>query len=66
MLQLPHSEGTWAAKWTTLNKWLQRKNKGSGLQHFATGLKRSPKKRYPLSGTQRGNVINFADGQWIK
>ena len=66
MLQLPHSEGTWAAKWTTLNKWLQRKNKGAGLQHFATGLKRNPKKQYPLSGTQRGNVINFAGGQWIK
>jgi len=67
MLQLPHTEGPWAAKWTTLNKWLQRKNKGRGLQHFATGLKKNPKgqKQYPLSGTQQGDVINFADGKWI-
>ena len=67
MLQLPHTEGTWAAKWTTLNKWLQRK-KNKELQHFATGLKKNPKgqKQYSLSGTQRGDVLNFADGQWVK
>ena len=63
MLQLPHSEGTWAAKWTTLNKWLRRK-KGKELQHFASGLKSVSK--YPLSGTQRGDVLNFANGQWVK
>jgi hypothetical protein len=65
MLQLPHTEGTWAAKWTKLNEWLRRK-KGKELQHFATGLKRSPKKQYPLSGTQRGDVVNFAHGKWIE
>jgi len=65
MLQLPHSEGTWAAKWTTLNKWLQRK-KGKELQHFATGLKINSKMKYSLSGTQRGDVMNFVNGQWIK
>jgi len=64
MLQLPHSEGTWAAKWTTLNKWLRRKN-GKELQHFATGLKINPTMKYPLSGTQRGDVVNFVNGQWI-
>ena len=66
MLQLPHSDGTWAAKWTKLNLWLRRK-KGKELQHFATGLKRNPKdqKQYPLSGTQRGDVTNFANGKWI-
>ncbi|MCL2346917.1 MAG: hypothetical protein FWC50_01515 [Planctomycetaceae bacterium] len=65
MLQLPHTEGTWAAKWTTLNKWLKRKNKGEGLQHFATGLKRNPNKQYSLSGTQHGDVVNFAGGTWV-
>jgi len=65
MLQLPHTEGTWAAKWTTLNKWLKRKNKDEGLQHFATGLKRNPNKQYSLSGTQHGDVVNFANGKWI-
>jgi hypothetical protein len=65
MLQLPHTEGPWAAKWTKLNEWLKRKNKGEGLQHFATGLKRNPKKQYPLSGTQRGDVLNFANGRWV-
>ena len=64
MLQLPHSEGTWAAKWTTLNKWLKMKH-GTEIQHYATGLKRNTNKQYPLSGTQRGDVMNFADGQWI-
>ena len=64
MLQLPHTEGTWAAKWTTLNKWMRRR-KGKELQHFATGLKRSPKKQYPLSGTQRGDVVNFVNGEWV-
>jgi len=63
MLQLPHTEGTWAAKWTKLNEWMRRKS-GNELQHFATGLKRSPKKHYPLSGTQRGDVVNFANGEW--
>jgi hypothetical protein len=63
MLQLPHSEGTWAAKWTTLNKWLRRTG-GTELQHFATGLKRNPKKQYSLSGTQRGDVVNFVNGKW--
>jgi hypothetical protein len=64
MLQLPHTEGTWAAKWTKLNEWMRRKQ-GEGLQHFATGLQRSPKKQYTLSGTQRGDVMNFANGTWI-
>jgi hypothetical protein len=64
MLQLPHTESTWAAKWTKLNKWLHRKN-GKELQHFATGLQRCPKRQYSLSGTQRGDVMNFADGKWI-
>ena len=63
MLQLPHSEGTWAAKWSTLNKWLRRKN-GKELQHFATGLKTNPKMKYSLSGTQRGDVVNFVNGKW--
>jgi len=63
MLQLPHTESTWAAKWTKLNKWLQRK-KGKELQHFATGLQRCPKKQYSLSGTQRGDVMNFEKGEW--
>ena len=63
MLQLPHSEGTWAAKWSTLNKWLRRKN-GKELQHFSTGLKINPKMKYPLSGTQRGDVVNFVNGKW--
>ena len=65
MLQLPHTESTWAAKWTKLNKWLRR-NKGKELQHFATGLQRCPKKQYSLSGTQRGDVMNFEKGKWIK
>ena len=64
MLQLPHSEGTWAAKWTTLNKWLRRKT-GKELQHFATGIKRSPKRHYPLSGTQGEDVINFVNGKLV-
>jgi hypothetical protein len=66
MLQLPHSEGTWAAKWSTLEKWLRRKNQKE-LQHFATGLKKNTgtKKQYSLSGTQRSDVVNFADGKWV-
>jgi len=64
MLQLPHDESTWAAKWTKLNKWLQRKN-GKELQLFASGLRRSKKRQYPLSGTQRGDVINFVNGKWV-
>jgi hypothetical protein len=66
MLQLPHSEGTWAAKWTKLNEWMRR-GTGEELQHFATGLKRNPQeqKQYSLSGTQRGDVMNFANGKWI-
>ena len=68
MLQLPHTEGTWAAKWTTLNKWMRRKS-GNEIQHFASGLKKNPKgqgkKQYSLSGTQRGDVVNFAAGEWI-
>jgi hypothetical protein len=64
MLQLSHDEGTWAAKWTKLNEWMRRKN-DQEIQHFATGLKRSPKKQYALSGTQRGDVVNFANGNWI-
>jgi len=63
MLQLPHTEGTWAAKWTKLDEWLKRKNKGKGLQHFATGLKNVTK--YSLAGTQRGDVQNFAGGKWV-
>lgn len=65
MLQLPHTEGTWAAKWTTLNKWLRRKT-GTEIQHFASGMKASPKdgRQYSLSGTQRGDVVNFAGGRW--
>jgi uncharacterized protein (UPF0297 family) len=62
MLQLPHSEGRWAAKWNQLDRWLQRKNQKE-LQHFATGLKEVSK--YPLSGTQRGDVVNFANGKWV-
>jgi hypothetical protein len=67
MLQLPHTEGPWAAKWTQLDKWLRKKNKGKALQHFATGLKRNPKEQiqHSLSGTQRGDVVNFASGKWI-
>ena len=64
VLQLPHSEGPWAAKWTTLNKWLRRK-KGKELQHFASGLKRNSNKQYALSGTQRGDVVNFANGKLV-
>ena len=66
MLQLPHTEGTWAAKWSTLNRWLRRKQ-GKELQHFATGLKLNPKnqKQYSLSGTQRGDVVNFVNGKWV-
>jgi hypothetical protein len=66
MLQLAHTEGTWAAKWTKLNGWLQKKNKGKGLKHFASGLKKNPKdgKQYTLSGTQRGDVVNFVNGKW--
>ena len=64
VLQLAHTEGTWAAKWTKFNTWLQRKN-GKELQHFASGLKKNSKdkKQYSLSGTQRGDVINFVNGQ---
>jgi hypothetical protein len=67
MLQLPHTEATWAAKWTKLNQWLRRKQ-GREIQHFATGLKRNPidQKQYSLSGTQRGDVVNFANGKWIE
>ena len=67
MLQLPYTEGTWAAKWTTLNKWWRRKNKGKELQHYASGLKMNPKgrKQYSLSGTQRGSVINFVNGKLV-
>ena len=69
MVQLPHSEGTWAAKWTKLNEWLQLKNDGKQLQHFATGLNKKPKKqrskkRYTLSGTQDGDVVNFDKKGW--
>ena len=68
MVQLPHSEGTWAAKWTKLNEWLLWKN-GKQLQHFATGLNKKPKKqrskkRYTLSGTQDGDVVNFDKKGW--
>jgi hypothetical protein len=62
MLQLPHTEGTWAAKWTTLNKWMQRKM-GTEIQDFASGLKGVSK--YSLSGTQKGDVINFVNGKWV-
>jgi hypothetical protein len=63
MVQLPHSEGTWAAKWTKLNEWLLWKN-GKQLQHFATGLNKDPQERYTLSGTQGGNVVNFDKKGW--
>jgi len=62
MLQLPHTEGTWAAKWTKLNEWMQRK-KGTEIQHFASGLKGVSK--YSLAGTQKGDVINFVNGKWV-
>jgi 5-methylcytosine-specific restriction endonuclease McrA len=67
MLQLPHTEGAWAAKWTKLDEWLQKKNKDKRLQHFATGLKKKPKeqKHYSPSGTQRGDVMNFDNGKLI-
>ena len=63
MLHLPHSEGTWGVKFAKLNAWLRRKN-GKGLQHFASGL--CNPKLYPLSGTQGGDVINFANGKWVR
>ena len=67
VLQLAHTEGTWAAKWTRFNAWLQRK-KSKKLQHFASGLKENlkGKKQYSLSGTQRGDVMNFVNGKWIR
>jgi len=66
VLQLAHTEGQWAAKWTKFNTWLQRKS-GKELQHFATGLKKNSKdkKQYTLSGTQRGDVINFVNGELV-
>ena len=63
MLHLPHSEGTWGAKFAKLNAWLQRKHKGKGLQHFASGLLNP--NLYPLSDTQGGDVKTFANGKWI-
>ena len=63
MLQLPHTEGTWAAKWTKLNEWMRRK-KGTEIQDFASGLKGVSK--YSLAGTQKGDVINFVNGEWVK
>jgi len=63
MLHLPHSEGTWGVKFAKLNAWLRRKH-GKGLQHFASGL--SNPQLYPLSGTQGGDVINIANGKWVK
>jgi hypothetical protein len=62
MLQLPHTEGTWAAKWTKLNEWMRRKN-GTEIQHFASGLKGVSK--YSLAGTQKGDVINFVNGKLV-
>jgi len=62
MLQLPHTEGTWAAKWTKLNEWMRRK-KGAEIQDFASGLKGASK--YSLSGTQKGDVMNFVNGKLV-
>lgn len=61
VLHLPHTEASWGAKWKQLNNWLKMLN-GKELKHFASGI--NSVKKYPLSGTQHGDVVNFSDGKF--
>ncbi len=69
VLQLAHTEGSWAAKWTTLNKWLEKSN-AKPLKHFASCMKKYPqevtKRRDKLGNSQGGDVATFVNGEFVE